>query len=826
MAETQWLLDLASGVGDQRPVSWAAAEAQSHSQQDRDVVRALALIAQISSACQTPPKQTGDSAIGISSGELGRWKDLELLEKVGEGGFAQVYRAHDLQLDRQVALKLLLSDPAGSSTLDTVLQEARLLAKIRHPNIANVFGAAESEGRVGFWMEFVRGQSLAVLLSEQGPLSARETALIGIDLCGALAAVHGQGIVHRDVKADNVMREEGGRILLVDFGIGRDLEQEEHPGSLSGTPLYLAPEILAGGPATASSDIYSLGVLLFQLVSSRFPVEGDDLAGICDRHRKGRRQRLRDLRPDLPLGFETAVDGALAADPAERFETAGQLQEALGRTLELTPAAASAVVRKPTRDLLVRWVYAVACLILLLLTTWTFCAVRYRASPLAVMNYLRAETAYRQDSIERSLRLMDRSLESSPRFVRAQLKRSVYLTALGRHVEARQGARQAYDLRQYAGPRTASMVEHNFFVLQLDFQQAIDSLLELPANHDDPFAQRQLATQYSKAGKLPDARRAIERAIQLDPEDFKNLGLKLILLVEDGEPELAVDLFEQHRQRISQQAGGFYLYWGAGLAQLHRGQSAAAEQLFNLMKAGGGPYAENAQSLQARRLMLDGKLEEVLDFLDRNAAGIPPDIVHVDRSTEALWRAWIHFLLGDPQEAAGALEEMLSGLDRAAPIHARKIRDAAFLFLHIGDRDAAEELRQVLESLPSESILIQAFQDQIEGLLAAGAGEHQRATDLLRSARKLHRDGLILWSLGRHYEVQGEFTKAAPVFQELVDMKGRLLRHNEFIGLWPLANLRLARCQRELGREASAAASYRAFLQSWGSLSLPADWVS
>src|SRR6185437_5147759 len=155
-----------------------------------------------------------------------------------------------------------------------IAREGRLLARIRHPNVITVHGVEIHEGRVGLCMELVRGTTLEDVLRKRGSFSAREAALVGIDLCRALAAIHAAGLIHRDVKAQNVMREDGGRIVLMDLGTGR--EADDHAGrairELAGTPLYLAPEIFVGAAASALTDVYSLGVLLYRLVSGAFPV--------------------------------------------------------------------------------------------------------------------------------------------------------------------------------------------------------------------------------------------------------------------------------------------------------------------------------------------------------------------------------------------------------------------------------------------------------------------------------------------------------------------------------------------------------------------------
>jgi tetratricopeptide (TPR) repeat protein len=247
-----------------------------------------------------------------------------------------------------VALKLLRGlEQAAAGREALWLHEARLLARVRHPHVATVYGADQRDGRIGFWMELIEGNTLSELLRGQGPFGPREATLVALDLCGALAAVHAQGILHRDLKAQNVMRERGGRIVLMDFGLGMDLWQaEERDCSLSGTPLYMAPEVLAGAPATVRSDVYSLGVLLYHLVTGTFPVRGGSVAELEDAHRRGEIRMLRDVRPDLPSPFVRAVESALARSPAARPASAGAFEAELRAVLQpetasLPPAAAA-----------------------------------------------------------------------------------------------------------------------------------------------------------------------------------------------------------------------------------------------------------------------------------------------------------------------------------------------------------------------------------------------------------------------------------------------------------------------------------------------------
>jgi eukaryotic-like serine/threonine-protein kinase len=260
------------------------------------------------------------------------WAHFTIIESIGQGGFGIVYRARDTKLQADVALKLIELPLDREVRPASALKEARLLARVRHANVVTVHGADIVDGKVGIWMQLVEGQTLSSLLRANGPFGAHEAALIGIDLCRALAAVHGAGLVHGDVKTRNVMREAGGRTVLMDFGTGTDLSALRLHGAregVSGTPVYLAPEAFEGQARSRVSDIYSLGVLLFHLVTDTYPVNGQTQAEVEAAHRRGERTRLRDTRPDLPQSFVALVECALSRDPLDRFQTAGAFETAL-----------------------------------------------------------------------------------------------------------------------------------------------------------------------------------------------------------------------------------------------------------------------------------------------------------------------------------------------------------------------------------------------------------------------------------------------------------------------------------------------------------------
>ena len=285
----------------------------------------------LANAETAPPPDAAEPAASDASGPLDvspgtRWGNFELVRKVGEGTFGEVFLARDLWLGHDVALKLLKANIADRARM---LQEARMLVRVRHLNVVMVHGADVHGGRLGFWMDFVEGSTLHDAIHREGPRSSSEALAWGQDLCRALAAVHNAGIVHRDVKAQNVMRRAtDGRLVLMDFGAGEILGATR-TGRGVGTPLYLAPEVINGAPASRRSDIYALGVLLFFLVSRKFPVSANTWDELLTAHRRRERVRLEDVRPDMPPSFIDVIERALRPDPSQRYASAGEMLAAM-----------------------------------------------------------------------------------------------------------------------------------------------------------------------------------------------------------------------------------------------------------------------------------------------------------------------------------------------------------------------------------------------------------------------------------------------------------------------------------------------------------------
>lgn len=257
------------------------------------------------------------------------WGKYRLANNVGEGSYGSVYRAWDSDLERDVAIKILHRRVGDTRLRERLLQEGRALAKVQHNNVVRVLGIEAHGDRVGLCMEFVRGKTLADIVRGQGRLSAAEAVLIGQDLCRALSAVHRAGFIHRDVKAKNVMRDDAGRIVLMDFGTGRSAEAQGSRNDRAGTPLYMAPEALEEGQVSARSDVYSLGVLLYYLVSGEYPVTARSVDELREAHANRNHRWLSGVRPDLPVAFMQVVERAIALDPDERYASASDLLAAL-----------------------------------------------------------------------------------------------------------------------------------------------------------------------------------------------------------------------------------------------------------------------------------------------------------------------------------------------------------------------------------------------------------------------------------------------------------------------------------------------------------------
>lgn len=255
-----------------------------------------------------------------------------ILEKLGEGGMGVVYKARDLTLNRIVALKFLPPHlTAGEEEGSRLLQEARAASILNHPGICTIHAIGEDEGSIFIDLEFVDGQTLGSLM-RHGPLPVDTAIPYAIQICEAFHEAHANGIVHRDIKAENVMVTTRGRIKVMDFGLAKlkGSAKITRPLSTVGTLAYMAPEQIQGGEADARSDIFSFGVLLYEMLAGRLPFHGDHEAAIVYSVAHENPEPLSSVRPGIPAELERIVSRALEKDPAARYQSSAELIADLG----------------------------------------------------------------------------------------------------------------------------------------------------------------------------------------------------------------------------------------------------------------------------------------------------------------------------------------------------------------------------------------------------------------------------------------------------------------------------------------------------------------
>jgi eukaryotic-like serine/threonine-protein kinase len=284
----------------------------------------------------------------------------ELEELCGSGGMSSVFRAHDRQLDRRVAIKILheryLEDP---EYVERFRREARAVARLSHPNIVTVIDRGEDDGRQYIVFEHVDGENLKELVQRSGRLPVRGAVELALAVADGLAFAHTHGLVHRDVKPQNVLLSREGDVKVTDFGIARSLDVEHgvtQTGTVLGTGEYLAPEQASGKPVSPATDVYSLGVVLWELLVGDVPFSGENFVAVALRHVNDPPPPLRKLRPDVPPRLAAAVERALAKDPALRFPSmaalAAELRACLaeldGAAPPLEDDAAMTLVTKPS----------------------------------------------------------------------------------------------------------------------------------------------------------------------------------------------------------------------------------------------------------------------------------------------------------------------------------------------------------------------------------------------------------------------------------------------------------------------------------------------
>jgi tetratricopeptide (TPR) repeat protein len=663
------------------------------------------------------------------------WGSFRLLARVGHGSFGEVYRAWDPDLEREVAVKLLLPGSVKhEEDYRAFLREARALAAVQHPNIVHVYGIDRHDGRVGYWTDFVRGKTLSFLVSAQGPFGYREAALIGLDVAKALSAVHRAGLLHRDIKAENVMREEGGRILLMDFGLST-LPQLQT--GVAGTPTYMAPELFSGSPASVASDIYAVGVLLFYLVTGQHPVR---LGGLTAREAAAaisKRRALIDLRPDLSESFMRTVSVAMEMDPAKRYASAGQLAEALAETLGAAgtvaapPKAASKTTLWVTIAALLLLAVAGSALWLAGIPRWLHTTNGAATAGVPATQYdqfLKAQDLlqhyYKQANIGAAISGFQEVLKADPNFALAQagLGQAYFLQYRDSRDAnllnmAKQATAKALQLNANLAPpyitmaRMEAMQGHT----QLAMQQ-VQKAIALDPHSAEAYGA--LAEVYETDGRTGDALTAVQRAIDLAPDDWRwpvRLGIYYFAAGRLNEAALQLQKGVQLAPQNS------IAYYDLGLARMQLGQLDEARS--DLEKALSLEQDPDTYRALGSVLVLQGKYKEAID-MDKKSIDLRPGDYHT----------WGN--LGGAYLWAGGRELSINAYRKAIEL--------------------AEGQR--LKTPDDPSLLVELADDY------ASAGQIDRSEVLLRKALALSPDDPnVNYRAGETYEIMGRRAAAIPL---------------------------------------------------------------
>ena len=260
----------------------------------------------------------------------------EIIKSIGEGGMANVYLAFDTILEREVAVKVLRGDLSDDEKFVRRFQrEANSASSLRHPNIVEMYDVGEDNGRYFIVMEYISGKTLKSLIKKRGALNLNEALDIMLQITSGIACAHDSYIIHRDIKPQNVMILEDGRVKITDFGIAMALNSNEltQTNSVMGSVHYLPPEQASGGGATVKSDIYSIGILMFELLTGKVPFKGDNAVEIAIKHMKEPIPSVRSINPEIPQSVENIILKACAKNPKNRYNSVREMYDDLKNCL-------------------------------------------------------------------------------------------------------------------------------------------------------------------------------------------------------------------------------------------------------------------------------------------------------------------------------------------------------------------------------------------------------------------------------------------------------------------------------------------------------------
>ncbi|HEY2498566.1 MAG TPA: tetratricopeptide repeat protein [Candidatus Angelobacter sp.] len=650
-----------------------------------------------------------------------KWGQFQLMQRLDAGGFGEVYRAWDLTLEREVALKLLL--PRGlkhEEEFASIIAEARAMARVHHPNTVSIYGVDSHDGRVGLWSDFIRGQTLAHWVESEGPRSEKQTVEIGMVLCDALSAVHHVGLLHRDIKPGNAMRAEDGRILLMDFGLSHELYQEARWG---GTLGYMAPELLAGRPPSVHSDIYAMGVLLLFLCTAKQQFSKNDTQG--------------GSQPSISPALRQVIETATNVDPQQRYSSAAQLRDALAATLAASPSA-SHTKRKP----LYKKIAWIAAMVLVLCTVAALVPQVRRdvqarfagTNRAAYEDYLAAEELLlrydKPGNTQKAIELYKQTLARSPSFALAEsgLARAYWRMYLDTSDKkwfeaASQSAANAAVINPNLAPvqMTLGMIHLEQGKVGLAIQELEQAQQLEPRSADVRAA---MGEAYRVQGRLPDAKTELQTAIDLAPDNWRWPYLLAALEIDAGDLKAAEANLKTALEKTPDNPRVLY---NLGLVYRKQGRLQDATQAYQNALKIDSSYFQAAVAL-ANVLTLQQRYDEAVEVNKRAVEMRPGD-----------WRSWGS--LATAQEFSGhnageAARDYQKAVEMAAP-QLKITPDDPFLVSRLGRFYSS--LHDSVHAMPllRKSVVLAPTNPEVLERVAEGyelLGEREQALKLINKA--------------------------------------------------------------------------------------------
>ncbi len=745
----------------------------------------------------------------------------EIVQDVGEGGMGTVYQARDRELERMVALKVIRPDLAGShEMLERFKKELILARQITHPNIVRIYDLGVADGYRFITMEFIEGHDLGKLLAERGKMPASGAAEIMLQVSRALEAAHAQGIIHRDLKPQNIMVADNGRVAVMDFGIAHADESSPssmepqptltQPGTLLGTPTYMSPEQARCEKVDARSDIFSAGIIFYELLTGKQPHEARTPQAMLAKRMTETAPSPAKLEPSTPRAVNRIVARCLEIDCSRRYQNAAQLTHDLQAFLGSTGRR-----RK-------RWVWPVAAAAAVLASIGAVILLRpHPSKPVQSRPAIVAAPALIAATPAQVVQQPVAIPRPAPR-VTSEADRSVAPPAS--HPDIAADLANAHDLRIHGDLAAAeiaykSLLKHSdslsgsqkhqvygeYYLLKHD-PRAVQEFEALERLHGgDAGTLGGLAAAYCDSGDVSRALAAAQKALQADPGSPELRYKAALYALYTGDVERSLS---ESRALVKSNPSFESGYVSLGLAQLGNAQHALAENTAHKLEALGPSGKSKAAMLLADVAMFEGRYQQAASLLNSSLADgtaahdggaaykmIMLSQVEMARRNPALASIW-----------ADRAVDATDGISVLEP--------AAEVYLETGAIPKA--LRQAARLAAQPSAEARAYASVVRGYVKLGQGDTPGAIELFENAELLGSKWLGEFWLGRAYLESGEFVKADAQFarchQERVNVADLFRREEPTLHYFPPVFYYLGRTRQAMKRPLLAEKFYERFL--------------